>query len=124
MHRFTAAVTAREDAGQFFVPDCRIDNAVTAVTDATYIGHAGVRKWVTDVSDVLDENARLGVEEILAIGDDFLVAMFCWVGHGAQSNVPVELRWPGTVWFRDGKISRAVGYMSPRDALQAVGLRE
>jgi ketosteroid isomerase-like protein len=124
MERFTAAVTAREDPGEFFVPDCSIENVATVVTDATYRGHDGVRRWISDIFDVLDDDARLEIEEILATGDDFLVARFCWVGLGAGSQMPLELRWPGAVWFRDGKMARAVGYWNAGDALEAVGLRE
>lgn len=124
MERFTAAVTAREDPGELFVPDCRIENVATAVTDATYLGHDGVRKWISDIFDVLDDDARFEIEEILATGEDFLVARLCWAGLGAGSQIPLELRWPSAVWFRDGKIARAVGYWNATDALKAVGLRE
>jgi len=50
--------------------------------------------------------------------------MFYVVGRGARSGMPLELRWAGATWFRDGKATRAIGYASPREALESVGLRE
>jgi hypothetical protein len=34
------------------------------------------------------------------------------------------LEWVNVTWFRDGRMSRAVGYLTRREALEAVGLGE
>jgi len=51
-----------------------------------------------------------------------VVAAFSVIGRGARSGQPLEFRWAGVTWFRDGKAIRAVGYTSRREALEAVGL--
>ncbi len=62
--------------------------------------------------------------EILADGEDFVVTRVRIVGHGARSGAAVELRWVSVSWFRDGKMTRTVGYARRREALKAVGLEE
>jgi len=64
------------------------------------------------------------VEEVIAASKDFVVATFSIVGLGAHSKEPLDFRWAGVTWFRDGKASRAIGYASRREALEAVGLKE
>jgi ketosteroid isomerase-like protein len=113
-----------ELAEELLAPDYRIENVSTAVTDRTYYGANGVREWRADFFEALDENARYETEKVLAHGEDFVVARVRIVGHGARSGAPVELRWVSVTWFRDGKMTRTVGYARRREALQAVGLAE
>jgi len=124
--RITAAINKREIsdelAEELIAPDYLIENVSTAVSDNTFHGASGLRQWMTDTFDVLDDGARYEIEEILADGEDFLVVRVCIVGRGARSGVPVELRWVGVSWFDDGKITRTAGYLSSREALEAVGL--
>jgi ketosteroid isomerase-like protein len=108
-------------AEQLLTPDFRIDNASTAVTDKTYYGAAGMREWARDFFEAFDGDAHWGLETV-AHGDDYLVSMNRLVGHGAASGAPLELRWAGVSWFRDGKVARATGYARRREALEAVGL--
>jgi ketosteroid isomerase-like protein len=126
--RTVAAVNARnlsdELAAEILAPAFRIENAATAVTDKTYYGAEGVREWVRDIFDGLDEDSRYETEEILADGEDFVVARVRLVGHGVRSTAPVTLRWVSVQWCRDGKVTRGVGYLRSREALKAVGLEE
>jgi ketosteroid isomerase-like protein len=126
--RFVAALNTREIsdeiAEELIAPDCRVVNISTLVTDNTYSGVAGVRRWLGDTFDGLDEGTRYEVEEIVADGDDFVVARMCLVGHGARSGAPVLLRWVDVIRFQRGKISWAGGYARRREALKAVGLEE
>jgi ketosteroid isomerase-like protein len=124
--RGVAALNSRELpdelAEELLAPDYRIENVSTAVTDRTYYGANGVREWLADFFEALDEAATYETEEILAHGEDFVVARVRIVGHGARSGAPVELRWVSVNWFRDGKMTRTVGYARRREAFQAVGL--
>jgi hypothetical protein len=43
-------------------------------------------------------------------------------GRGAGSRAPLEFRWAGVTWFRNGLAVKAVGYHSRSDALKAVTL--
>jgi ketosteroid isomerase-like protein len=122
--RISAAFDAREVPEALLAPEFRMENIVTAVSDKTYRGVAGVREWISDTFDVLAEGTRLVVEEIIADGDEFVVGRVALVGSGARSGAPLHLRWISVGWFSDGKATRCVGYASRRDALKAVGLAE
>jgi ketosteroid isomerase-like protein len=119
-----ARVLSDELAAETLAPGFRIENAATAVTDKTYHGAEGIREWVRDIFEGLDEDARYETEEILADGEDFVVARVRLVGHGARSGAPVELRWVAVTWYEGGKATRSVGYLRRREALKAVGLEE
>src|ERR1035441_9599008 len=112
--RFVAAVNTREIsdeiAEELIAPDCRIVNISTPVTDNTYSGVAGMREWLSDTFDGLDEGTRWKVEEIVADGDDFVVARMSLVGHGASSGAPVVLRWVHVIRFQHGRMSWGGGY--------------
>jgi ketosteroid isomerase-like protein len=126
--RFVEAVNTREIsdeiAEELIAPDCRVVNISTPVTDSTYSGVVGMRKWLSDTFDGLDEGTRYEVEEIVADGDDFVVARMCLVGHGARSGAPVLLRWVHVIRFQRGKMSWGGGYARLLEALEAVGLEE
>jgi ketosteroid isomerase-like protein len=126
--RSVAAANARdisdELAAEIIAPDFRIENAATAVTDKTYYGAAGVREWVKDIFEGMDEDSRYETEEILADGEDYVVARVRLVGHGVRSGAPVTLRWVTVTWYEGGKATRSVGYLRRREALKAVALEE
>jgi ketosteroid isomerase-like protein len=126
--RFVEAVNTREIsdeiAEELIAPDCRIVNISTPVTDNTYSGVVGMRKWLSDTFDGLDEGTRYEIEEVVADGDDFVVARMRLVGHGARSGAPVALRWVDVIRFPRGKMSWGGGYARLREALEAVGLEE
>jgi ketosteroid isomerase-like protein len=126
--RLVAAMNAREIsdglAEELLAPDFRLANTSTAVSDTTYHGAGGVRKWISDMLEAFDEGARVETEQILADGDDFVVARLRIVGHGARSGAPLVLRWVAVCWFRDGKMTRGAGYLRRHEALKAVGLEE
>ena len=60
--RANAAINAGaftdELAAERLAPDYSIENAVTAVTDKTYYGAEGVREWVRDIFEGMDEDSR------------------------------------------------------------------
>jgi ketosteroid isomerase-like protein len=122
------AINARqisdELAERVLAPGFRMENLSTALTEKTYHGAAGAREWIRETFEVVDDSARYEVEEILAEGEDFIVARVGIVGHGARSGVPVAMRWVTVLWFQDGKMTRACGYLGRREALTSVGLAE
>jgi ketosteroid isomerase-like protein len=103
-------------------PSSGWENTSTAVTDKTYRGAEGVREWIADFFEAFDQDVRYEIEEIVADGDDFVVSVVRFVGRGARSGAPLVLRWVGVTSFDNGKMTRAVGYLSRRQALEAVGL--
>ncbi len=119
--RWTAAINARQVPEELLAPDVRLENVTTAVTDRAYRGAEGVRQWISDFFDVLDDDARYE-GEVIEAGDDYVVGNARFVGRGSLSGAPVEMRYYGVMWIRDGKITRAAGYPTRREALEAVGL--
>lgn len=124
--RGVAAMNAREFsddlAEELLAPGFRMENTSTAVTDKTYVGAEGVREWVKDMFEAFDDDSQYETEEILADGEDFVVARNRIIGHGAVSGAPVTLRWVSVVWFQDGKITRTAGFLRRREAFKAAGL--
>ena len=114
------AVNAREVNEALFTDDFELVNVSNALTDKTYRGVSGAREWLHDFFDVLDENARFEIAEIVETGEDYLVVHNRLVGTGSASGVPFDMEWFSAWWFRDGRMARGVGYGSRRAALAAV----
>ena len=117
------AINARELPEALLAPGFSMENRLSAVTDYDYHGAAGFDDWMSDVFEVFAEGARYEVEEILAAGEDYVAAMFCIAGLGARSRLPLEFRWAGVTWFRGGRATKAVGFSSRDEALEAVDLK-
>ncbi len=122
--RGAAAINAREVPEELLAPGFRMENGVATAIENTYHGAAGWREWMSDLFEVFAEGARYEIEEVIADGDDFVVAMVRVVGRAASSRVPLVFRWSTVVWFHNGKATRVVGYTSPGEALEAVGLHQ
>jgi len=123
LHRRGAeAANAREVPLDLLAPGFTIENRVTAVTDNSYRGADGWREWMGDLFDVFADGARYDVDEIVADGDDFVVAMLCVSGTGVRSGQPLSFQWYGVTWFDGERAVRAVGYSTRGEALHAVGL--
>ena len=45
-------------------------------------------------------------------------------GHFRETGLPIDLRWASIFSVRNGKVVHAAGYLSAREALEAVGLSE
>ena len=114
------AVNAREVNEALLTEDFEIVNVSNALTDKTYRGASGAREWQHDFFDVLDENARFEVTEIVEDREDYLVVRNRLVGTASASGVPFDMEWFSAWWFRDGRATRTVGYNSRRAALAAV----
>jgi hypothetical protein len=120
--RAVEAVRLREVPEEILAPRFYMENRVSAVTDYSYHGAMGWRDWMNDIFEVFAEDALYEVEDLIAQGEDFVIAMFRIAGLGARSRMPLELRWVGVTWFHNGKLTRAVGYRNRHEALAAVGV--
>jgi ketosteroid isomerase-like protein len=123
LRRVVDAINADEIPPDLIATDFELTNATTAVTDATYEGHEGAMKWRRELFDVFEEG-RFEVDEILATGPDYVAIANRIVGRGSSSGAPLDMRWVSVLWFREGRLRRAAGYMNRHEALQALGLRE
>ena len=56
--------------------------------------------------------------------DDRIVAIGHMRGRGTKSGAEIESPWAYVVEFNNGKATRVRAYLDPKEALEAVGLRE
>jgi ketosteroid isomerase-like protein len=87
-----------------------------------YHGHEGLRRWATEVWEVLGEVHHELVELREAEDGETVVSVQRTQGRMRHTGLKVDLEW-ATVWtIRDGKALRAHGYMARAEALEAAGL--
>jgi ketosteroid isomerase-like protein len=91
------------------------------VTDV-HRGHAGVRRVVADILDVVPD-LQAEIEELTVVGDRAVVCLHYW-GRAEPSGVPVEIRETHTYAMQDGKVVEVREYRTKAEALEAVGLSE
>lgn len=118
--RVIAAANAREVPSELLAPDFSMRQHTCAATDYTYRGAPGWRDWMNDLLEEFTDDSRCEVEELIAAGDDFVVAMLRVAGHAIHSGQVLEFRWAEVTWFRDGLATRSAGYTNGTEALQAV----
>lgn len=106
-------------------PECEWFTITSSQMDATpYRGHEGIRRYLAERAETWAE-LRFDAEQILeGRDDDVVVAVGFLRGQGRESGVPVEQRIGLVYELRDGKVRNCRAYPDPKDALEAVGLRE
>jgi ketosteroid isomerase-like protein len=117
-------LATRRASEELLAPGFFIESRMTPATDYKYHGASGLREWASDLLDAFVHGAKLAVDDVLAAGDDFVVAMVSVAGRGAHSREPLELHWVSVMWFAEGKATRAHGYGNRAEALKAVGLAD
>jgi ketosteroid isomerase-like protein len=89
-----------------------------------YRGHAGIRQWREDSFDIIDE-LRIDVDDVIDGRDGETVVMMLRLrGVASHTRIPIDVTWAAHGKVRDGKLYRAQGYFSRREALRAAGLLE
>jgi ketosteroid isomerase-like protein len=87
-----------------------------------YHGHAGVRRYFEEASQVWEEMLP-HADDVRAVGDHVLILGGCAVrGRGSGALADNPMAWILT--FRDGKVLRHRAYRTLEEALDAVGLSE
>jgi ketosteroid isomerase-like protein len=110
---------------EVLAPDVAWHSALHALLggEATvYRGHDGVREMVRDLYDSFDE-FRIEISEIRDLGDR-LVAIGRTHARGEASGADVETLVGFVTEFKDGKATSVRGYLDPKEALEAAGVRE
>jgi hypothetical protein len=118
--RAVAALNAREVPADLLAPGFAMRSCASAVADYTYRGASGWRDWMNDTLEEFSEGAQMRIEQIVAATDEFVVASFCIDGASARLRTPLSFRWTGVTWFHNGRATRAAGYSTRREALEAV----
>jgi ketosteroid isomerase-like protein len=103
-------------------PDVRFESRITAVEDATYEGHEGIRRYVANLSEAF---ADVHVESFDVVADvDRAVATNRFSARGRGSGVEVEQRFVAAAKGYDGRLMWWGFFESRSEALDAVGLPE
>jgi ketosteroid isomerase-like protein len=113
---FDAAISvAAEDAEIHFI------GGFADLIGEEYDGREGILRFLRDMLETI--GGQVAVDSVRDAGER--VAVITTVeGSGAESGVPVTLRF-GQVWsFRDTKAIRLDFYYEPNEALEAAGLEE
>ena len=118
--RAVAALNAREVPADLLAPGFFLNNCASAVADYTYRGAGGWRDWMNDTFEEFSESAQMRIEQIIAATEEFVIASFCIDGASARLGTPLAFRWTGVTWFHNGRATRAAGYSTRREALEAV----
>jgi ketosteroid isomerase-like protein len=87
-----------------------------------YRGHHGIRRFMRDVDEALAE-VQIEDAEIRDLGDR-LVVTGRLRARGKASGAETESPIGWVVEFKHGKVTRMRDYADPKDALEAVGVRE
>jgi ketosteroid isomerase-like protein len=101
-----------------------IANVEEFVVQGPYHGHAGVRQWVTDAFDVVNDR-RFELDEAIDTGDgETVVTVQRALGYSRHTGLKFDLLWAAVWRIRGGKALHIQGYASKGQALEAVGLRK
>jgi hypothetical protein len=119
--RAVDAVKAREVPADILAPGFYMRGCASSVADYTYRGETGWRDWMNDLFEEFVGKPLYELEQIISTGEDYVVAEYCITGLGARSAKPLTFRWIGVTWYARGAATRAAGYSSRREALEAVG---
>ncbi|MBA3327218.1 MAG: nuclear transport factor 2 family protein [Solirubrobacterales bacterium] len=117
------AFNARDFAALLALMDDEVDAVGwVAAIEGSYQCHQGIRSWWDDLVDAFPD-WRIEVRELRDLGD-VTVSKLRAYGHGAGSDIPMEI----TVWqvarWRGGKCVWWRSFQSEAEALEAVGLTE
>ena len=85
-------------------------------------GHDGVRQWGVEIWEVFDGLHNELVELIEAGDGETVISVQHTQARMRYTGLEVDLPWAAVWTIQDGRVMRAVGYMSRTQALEAAGL--
>jgi ketosteroid isomerase-like protein len=104
-------------------PRIEFTSVITEVTQETYRGHDGLRRYIRDLTDSWKE-WRFEVEEAFEIAPDTVLVILGTRLVGRGSGVAVEAQRGAVAVLSKGKVLRGHTYPSREAALEAVGLEQ
>jgi ketosteroid isomerase-like protein len=87
-------------------------------------GTAAFLERFDEVLEVLGDDARSEVEQVVDAGGDRVVLIFRFTGRARSSGIRHDYRWGFLCHVREGRIVRIQAYLEPGNALEAAGLSE
>ena len=121
--RWAEAIRRGDLAESLWDPGLEIVNAKGWALEATYHGYEGLRRWWSDLEEAFSDFA-MQVEEISSVDGERFLTVQRFVGHFRKTGIRFDAPWASVVTVEGGRITRAVGYLSKRQALEAVGLSQ
>ena len=104
-------------------PEVEFESLITAVDEAAYQGHAGVRRWIARLEEAF-EWMEIVPAEVISADENCVVVVNRFRARGRGSGVEVEQRFFQVSKFRDGRALRWHFFDSKEQALDAAGLSE
>src|SRR5919108_1863347 len=92
-----------EELLDFWDPNCEYTSVMAALEPATYRGHDGIRRYLSDLSARWAE-WRAEPEEVFEIGPDKVFATLRFHAVGKDSGVPVDARLGSVLVLSQGKL--------------------
>ena len=86
--------------------------------EGDYRGHDGVRRWWSDLLDLLPDY-RAELMEVQDLGD-MTLGRVQGRAHGAASTAPVVEEWWQSILWRDGRCVRWSNFATKADALETI----
>jgi uncharacterized protein len=109
---------------EFWHPDINWRAMEGALDDVGEMhGTAAARRYVQDWLDTFEDVTSVA-EELLAAGDDRVIAVQHMTGRARLSGIETELRYAVVYTLRERKIIRIREYLNREQALEAAGLAE
>jgi ketosteroid isomerase-like protein len=120
--RWAEAIRHGDPAEELWGANLEIVNAEGWPLEATYHGHDGLRRWWRDLEEACSD-LTLEFEEITPIDEERVLTAQRWAGTFRATGLPCDGAWASIMTVRDGRIVRAVGYLTKRRALRALAVR-
>jgi|SRR5271165_1282911 len=109
---------------EFWDPDIKWRAIESAPDDVGEMhGTAAARRYVQDWLDTFEDLTSVA-EELLAVGDDRVIAVLHMTGRARLSGIDTDLRYAVVYTLRERKIIRTREYLNRERALKAVGLED
>src|SRR3954447_17147366 len=121
-HEVIDAVERRDLEALINLTDPDVDWRSAFAVSGNYRGHAGMRRYVKDMTDAW-EVVRLDVDHELGVGDIVLfIGRIHYRGKGSGAEAESESGY--MLKFRHGRVVCFRPFREPEKALEAVGLQE
>jgi ketosteroid isomerase-like protein len=104
-------------------PDVEYRTAITTVEGGIYRGHEGVRQWLAELSEVV-EDLDGHVDEIHEIDENRYLAAGRFRGRGKESGAQFDMEMAWVYRFREGQLIRYEAYFDRAEALSSLELAE
>ncbi|HWH43816.1 MAG TPA: adenosylhomocysteinase [Thermoleophilaceae bacterium] len=99
-------------------PDLEMVNAKGWAIEGTYRGVEGARRWWQELEEAFSEFS-VEMDEVVPLGDDRYLTTQRAVGVFRATGIRFEGPWASLLTVRDGRIVKAIGYLSRKRAERA-----